>query len=146
MIHPWSKKSLIRYVTVGLARCGSWDKATAGISQSLLWCVYTARDQGRKRYRYRKEIACTELCGSVYIAQREIQTQIPIGFCTHFIGLCICIGHCPCKHTITVECAPPACRPYPIVSYVWGGGWGYSPPWIYPPTGHPPPRRSDLGP
>ena len=47
-------------------------------------------------------MACMELCGSVHTAQREIPTKIPVGFCTHFIGLgvCFCIGHYQCKHII----------------------------------------------
>ena len=40
-------------------------------------------------------MACLELCEGFYTTQRQIPTQIPIGFCTHFIGLC------QCKHSIT---------------------------------------------
>ena len=43
-------------------------------------------------------MTCMELCGSVHIAQRQIPTQIPIGFIG--LGRRVFIGHCRCKHTI----------------------------------------------
>ena len=38
------------------------------------------------------------MCWSVYIALRQIQKEIPIGFCTHFIGLGFFNGHCQCEY------------------------------------------------
>ena len=43
-----------------------------------------------KRPRQRPiKIACIELCGAVYTAQRKRAMHISIGFCTHFIGICL---------------------------------------------------------
>ena len=32
------------------------------------------------------------MCGEVFTLHREKSTQIPIGFCTHFISLVLCMG------------------------------------------------------
>ena len=37
----------------------------------------------------------------VFTLQRDIPTQIPIGFCTHFMNLSI--AHCQCKDNITMK-------------------------------------------
>ena len=42
---------------------------------------------GLYRIMLPKKMGCTELCGGVHTAQRQTPTQIPNGFCTHFIGL-----------------------------------------------------------
>ena len=44
-----------------------------------------------------------ELTGSVHTAQRQVPTQIPTGFCTHFIGLSLCIGYFQCQPTIRLK-------------------------------------------
>ena len=46
-----------------------------------------------------------ELCESVHTVQRQKSTQIPIGFCTHFIGICVglCLGVVQCECTIRVH-------------------------------------------
>ena len=36
----------------------------------------------------------TELCESVHSAQRQIPTQIPIGFYSHLVGLGLCLYVC----------------------------------------------------
>ena len=43
------------------------------------------------------KIACTELFGSVYTAQRQRPMQISLGFCTLVIGICIGHGLGQCK-------------------------------------------------
>ena len=35
------------------------------------------------------KMACIELCGAVYTAHRQRAMQISIGFCTHFIPICL---------------------------------------------------------
>ena len=59
-----------------------------------IWCVYAIQISIK--------IACIELCGSVHTPRRQIPRQIPIGSCTHFLGLnlCLCISLCQYKHTI----------------------------------------------
>ena len=45
-----------------------------------LWCLHTARHRNRYRDRY------AELCGgSIHTTQRQISTQIPIGFCINLL-------------------------------------------------------------
>ena len=53
----------------------------------------------RNRYWDRWNIFCIDLCG-VHTAQRQIPTQIPIGFCSDcigiFAGLCFGVWQCEC--------------------------------------------------
>ena len=78
-------------------------KAFSGRADSI-WCVYVIQISIK--------IACIELCGSVHTAQRQIPRQIPIGSCTHLIGLnlCLrlCISLCQYKHN-TVYSFPEGC-------------------------------------
>ena len=42
-------------------------------------------------------------CGGVYNVQRQIPTEIPIGLCTHFIGICLGLGVGQCECTIIIK-------------------------------------------
>ena len=46
-------------------------------------------------------MAYTELCGGVHTPQRQRPMQIPVGFCTHFIGTRVDhgLGLCQCETT-----------------------------------------------
>ena len=46
-----------------------------------------------------------------HIAQKQITTQIPIGFCIFVIGL----GHCQCEETITFDAGH---LPIPIIEFI----------------------------
>ena len=35
------------------------------------------------------KMACTVMCGGLHTAQIQTPIQILIGFCTHFIGICV---------------------------------------------------------
>ena len=75
---------------------------TSSFSKSVcLNGVYTARHQTPRQRLRPTKITWIELYGDVHTAQRQSPTQISIGFCTYFIGICIGLGVGQYEWTIT---------------------------------------------
>ena len=69
-------------------------------------------------------MAYTELCGGVHTPQRQRPMQIPVGFCTHFIGTRVDhgLGLCQCERTVTMvnsHCPTPRPTKNDLYMIVW---------------------------
>ena len=57
------------------------------------------------------KMTCIALCKGFHTAQGQTPTQIPIGFCTHFIRMCFGVGQCELTITaMNVKRFPKRCH------------------------------------